>query len=105
LLGYLFNWCLFGTLTVQLSFPKDRVFTKCLVYTVYVIGLVQTVLATHDAFSNFVYDLGKIPGLVIVNFQWFPLLLMSGLVALIGQSFYAYRLYVLSNSWKTPLFI
>ncbi|KAJ7810204.1 hypothetical protein B0H14DRAFT_3151324 [Mycena olivaceomarginata] len=109
-LGYLFNWCLFGTLTVQLyfyyqAFPKDRVLTKCLVYTVYVIESVQTVLVTQDAFSNFAYGFGEVTALLKLNFQWFPLPIMSGLVALIGQSFYAYRVYVLSNSWKTPLFI
>ncbi|KAJ7722187.1 hypothetical protein B0H16DRAFT_1600884 [Mycena metata] len=110
LLGYLFNWCLFGALTVQLyfyyqAFPKDRVFTKSLVYAVYVIESLQTVLATHDAFSNFVYGLDDLFALSNLSSQWFPLPIMSGLVALIGQSFCAYRVYVLSNSWKTPLFI
>ncbi|KAJ6483021.1 hypothetical protein DFH09DRAFT_879392, partial [Mycena vulgaris] len=61
------------------ALPKDRVFTKCLVYTVYVIWLVQTVLATHDTFSNFVNGFGDTSVLLNLYLLWFRLPIMSGL--------------------------
>ncbi|KAF7354118.1 hypothetical protein MVEN_01099200 [Mycena venus] len=111
--GYFLNWGLLGTLTLQLylyyqAFPKDRAFTNCLVYGVYAIVLVQTMLMTRDAVTTFVYHFGDLCALAKranLGFEWFSLPIMSGLVAFIGQSFYAYRIHVLSKSWKMPLFI
>ncbi|KAJ8517243.1 hypothetical protein ONZ45_g5544 [Pleurotus djamor] len=58
LLGHFFNWGLFGALIVQtyvyyLAFPNDRLLPKTIVYSVLVIEVLQTVLATRDAFRNF----------------------------------------------------
>ncbi|KAJ6548937.1 hypothetical protein B0H19DRAFT_1265720 [Mycena capillaripes] len=114
IIGYFLNWGLLGTLTLQLylyyqAFPNDQTFTKCLVYSVYMIVLVQTALMTVDAITIFVahygvpFDILDSPG--NKGFEWFWLPIMSSLVAFIGQSFYAYRIYVLSKSWKMPLFI
>ncbi|KAJ6528754.1 hypothetical protein DFH09DRAFT_1412688, partial [Mycena vulgaris] len=110
LLGNLLHWGLFGTLSVQLylyyqAFPNDRWPTKCLVYTVYTIELVQTILLTHDAFIMFGYGFGNPSALVEVGFYWLTIPVMSGLVAFIGQSFYAYRVHVLSKSWFIPILI
>ncbi|KAJ7142366.1 hypothetical protein C8R44DRAFT_603564 [Mycena epipterygia] len=74
LIGYLLHWALFGTLTIQLylyyeAFPHDRLSTKCLVYTVFAIELVQTILITHDAFQTFGYGYGDIARLSAVNFD------------------------------------
>ncbi|KAF7330668.1 hypothetical protein MSAN_02452100 [Mycena sanguinolenta] len=110
LLGYLLNWALFGTLTLQLylyyqAFPNDVLFNKCLVYTLCAIELVQTPLMTHDAFSAFVFGFGDLCALTSLGLEWVALPIMSGLVSLIGQSFYAYRVHVLSKSWWLPAFI
>ncbi|KAJ7327852.1 hypothetical protein DFH08DRAFT_816026 [Mycena albidolilacea] len=110
ILGYLLNWGLLGALTVQLylyygAFPQDPGFTKFLVYTVYTIVLVQTVLMTHRAFTSFVYGFGDPSALTSLGFEWFSLPILSGLVAFIGQAFYAYRICTLSKSWKMPVFI
>ncbi|KAJ6503135.1 hypothetical protein DFH09DRAFT_1440430 [Mycena vulgaris] len=110
LLGNLLHWGLFGTLSVQLylyyqAFPDDRWSTKCLVYTVYTLELVQTILLTHDAFAMFGYGFGDPLALTEIGFDWLTIPIMSGLVAFIGQSFYAYRVYVLSKSWLIPTLI
>ncbi|KAJ7486827.1 hypothetical protein FB451DRAFT_1363048 [Mycena latifolia] len=104
------HWGLFGTLSIQIylyyqAFPNDRPSTKCLVYTVYAIELVQTILLTHDLFKVFGYNYGNLFTLTEIYFDWLTVPVMSGLVAFIAQSFYAYRVYVLSKSWPIPCFI
>ncbi len=52
-----------------LAFPKDRNFTKCLVYAIYIVEFVQTMLFTHDAFAMFGYGFGDIEALIRMNFN------------------------------------
>ncbi|KAJ6538133.1 hypothetical protein B0H19DRAFT_1270496 [Mycena capillaripes] len=108
-LGHLLHWVLFGALNIQIylyyqAFPNDRLFTKCLVYTVYMLELGQTIIMAHDAFAIFVYGFGDLTELMGVHWEWFVPIL-SGIVAFIGQSFYAYRVYVLSKSRPIPILI
>ncbi|PBL04248.1 hypothetical protein ARMGADRAFT_1070725 [Armillaria gallica] len=108
--AYLLHWGLFGTLPVQLylyylAFPKDRKFTKYLVYGIYIIEFVQTMLFTHDAFATFGYGFGDIEALTRVHFYWFTVPIMSAVVACVGQVFYAYRIFILSKSQIVPLFV
>ncbi|PBK84766.1 hypothetical protein ARMGADRAFT_604653 [Armillaria gallica] len=110
IVGALLNWGLFGTLSVQLylyylAFPDDRRFTKFLVYGIYVIELVQTVLVAHDTFAMFGYGFGDIDALTRINFRWLIVPLMSAVAACVGQFFYAYRIFVLSKSRKIATFI
>ncbi|KAJ7127864.1 hypothetical protein C8R44DRAFT_701277 [Mycena epipterygia] len=109
-IGFILHWGLFGTLTTQLylyyqAFPRDRLFNKALVYTIYAIEFVQTILITHDGFLIFGYGFLDISALTKVNFDWLTVPIMGGLVAFIGQSFYAYRVYVVSKSLSVPLLI
>ncbi|KAK0459350.1 uncharacterized protein EV420DRAFT_1642315 [Desarmillaria tabescens] len=99
----LLHWGLFGTLSVQLSFPNDRRFTKYLVYGIYVVEFVQTILVTHDAFAEFGYGFGNIEVLTGMHFNWLTVPIMSAVVACIRQSFYAYRIFILSKSQIVPL--
>ncbi|KAJ7824977.1 hypothetical protein B0H14DRAFT_1292037 [Mycena olivaceomarginata] len=110
LLVYLLSWGLFGTLTVQvyffyLAFPRDKRSNKILVYTVYLIELAQTIWLTHDAFTIFGYGFADFSALTKVYFEWLLVPMTSGLVAFISQSFYAYRVYVLSGSRIVPFII
>ncbi|KAJ7704189.1 hypothetical protein B0H14DRAFT_3526763 [Mycena olivaceomarginata] len=110
LLVYLLSWGLFGTLTVQvyffyLAFPRDKRSNKILVYTVYLIELAQTIWLTHDAFAIFGYGFADFSALTKVYFEWLLVPVTSGLVAFISQSFYAYRVYVLSGSRIVPFII
>ncbi|KAK0468812.1 hypothetical protein IW261DRAFT_1677299 [Armillaria novae-zelandiae] len=110
IVGYLLHWGLFGVLSVQLylyylAFPKDKKFTKYLVYGIYIIEFVQTVLFTHDAFAEFGYGFGDIEALTAMDFNWLTVSIMSAVVACIGQVFYAYRIFILSKSRIVPLFV
>ncbi|KAK0226565.1 hypothetical protein IW262DRAFT_776251 [Armillaria fumosa] len=110
IVAILLHWGLFGTLSVQLylyylAFPKDRKFTKYLVYGIYVVEFVQTMLVTHDAFVEFGYGFGDIEALTDVHFNWLIVPVMSAAVAFVGQGFYAYRIFILSRSRIVPAFV
>ncbi|SJK98192.1 uncharacterized protein ARMOST_01453 [Armillaria ostoyae] len=106
----LLHWGLFGTLSVQLylyylAFPKDRNFTKYLVYGVYIVEFVQTILVSHDVFATFGYGFGDIEALTEVHFNWLIIPIMSAAAAGVGQGFYAYRIFILSRSRTVPAFV
>ncbi|KAK0459364.1 uncharacterized protein EV420DRAFT_1642328 [Desarmillaria tabescens] len=110
IVAYLLHWGLFGTLSVQLylfylAFPKDRQFTKCLVYGIYTVEFVQTMLVTHDAFAMFGYGFGDIEALTDMHFDWLTVPIMSAAVACVGQVFYAYRIFILSKSQIVPILV
>ncbi len=60
-----------------LAFPKDRQFTKYLVYGIYIVEFAQTMLVTHDAFSMFGYGFGDIEALTDMHFNWLTVPIMS----------------------------
>ncbi|KAK0226573.1 hypothetical protein IW262DRAFT_776941 [Armillaria fumosa] len=106
----LLHWGLFGTLSVQLylyylAFPTDRKFTKYLVYGIYVVEFVQTILVSHDIFATFGYGFGDIKALTEVHFNWLIVPVMSAASAFVGQGFYAYRIFILSRSRIVPAFV
>ncbi|PBK86520.1 hypothetical protein ARMGADRAFT_529581 [Armillaria gallica] len=110
IVGYLLHWGLFGTLSVQLylyylAFPNDRKFIKYLVYGTYIVELVQTILLTHDAFAMFGYGFGDLDALTDVHLYWFFVPIMSAVTACVGHVFYAYRIFILSNSQSVPAFV
>ncbi|PBK82330.1 hypothetical protein ARMGADRAFT_734793 [Armillaria gallica] len=110
IVGCLLNWGLFGTLSVQLylyylAFPNDRRFTKYLVYGIYVIEFIQTILVAHDTFAMFGYGFGDMDALNKVNYNWLTVPIMSAVVAGVGQGFYAYRIFIVSKSRIIPIFI
>ncbi|KAG7448955.1 uncharacterized protein BT62DRAFT_1002505 [Guyanagaster necrorhizus] len=106
----LLHWGLFGTLSVQLylyylAFPNDRQFTKYLVYGIYIVEFVQTMFVTHDTFATFGYGFGDMQALTDMHFNWLTVPIMSGVVACVGQVFYAYRIYILSKSPIVPILV
>ncbi|SJK98181.1 uncharacterized protein ARMOST_01442 [Armillaria ostoyae] len=106
----LLHWGLFGTLSVQLylyylAFPKDRTFTKSLVYGIYIVEFAQTMLVTHDAFAMFGYGFGDIETLTDMHFNWLTVPIMSAAAACVGQGFYAYRIFILSKSRIIPILV
>lgn len=54
-----------------LAFPNDRRWPKAIVLGVFVIEVLQTVLATRDAFRNFATGWGNIEDLEEVGWLWF----------------------------------
>ncbi|KAK0483076.1 hypothetical protein EDD18DRAFT_1084315 [Armillaria luteobubalina] len=110
ILACLLNWGLFGTLSVQLylyylAFPKDKKFVKCLVYGIYIVELVQTILVAHSAFAIFGYGFGDMEVLIKMHFDWLVIPIMTAIVTLVGQCFYAYRIFILSRSRIIPAFV
>jgi len=108
--AYLGAWALFGIVSVQLylyyqAFPNDRWFTKCLVYTVYALQLAETVATGVDAFSVFGYGFGDFGTLTRIDVASFISPLITAIISLIVQSFYAYRLYRFSGSRVLPVII
>ncbi|KAJ7137309.1 hypothetical protein C8R46DRAFT_613931 [Mycena filopes] len=104
LLAFWIDSILFAVLTVQLylyyqAFPNDGVTTKCLVYSVYCIDLIQIVMVTIDAFETFASGYGQASALTDIGLSWLASPIFGGIVASIVQSFYAFRLWRLSRSW------
>ncbi len=52
-----------------LAFPNDRRIVKYLVYGLYVIEIVQTILIAHDSFAVFGYGFGDMEALARLNFD------------------------------------
>ncbi|PBK61334.1 hypothetical protein ARMSODRAFT_965122 [Armillaria solidipes] len=110
IVGYLLHWGLFGTLSVQLylyylAFPNDRQFIKYLVYGIYIVEFVQTMLLTHDAFAMFGYGFGDLDALTDIHLYWLIVPIMSAVTACVGHVFYAYRIFILSKSRSVPAFV
>ncbi|KAJ7660330.1 hypothetical protein DFH06DRAFT_1194386 [Mycena polygramma] len=110
IVAYVLHCNLFGALTVQLylyylAFPNDHRAKKCLVYGVYAIELAQTILIVQDMFSTFAFNFGDLVYLANINLAWSISPMLTGVVAFIGQSFYAYRVFVLSGSRLVSVFI
>ncbi|KAK0486306.1 hypothetical protein IW261DRAFT_791003 [Armillaria novae-zelandiae] len=110
IVGYLLNWGLFGTLSIQLylyylAFPKDRQFVKFLVYGIYIVEFVQTILVAHDAFAVFGYGFGDLEALTGIHCNWLVVPIMTAIVAFVGQVFYSYRIFVLSRSRIIPALV
>ncbi|KAF8873112.1 hypothetical protein BD779DRAFT_1679370 [Infundibulicybe gibba] len=110
ILGYLFNWGLYGVLSVQvylyyLAFPNDRLSTKCLVFGLYLVETLQTLLITHDVFDSFGSGYGNLTALGSAQLEWLSVPVLSGIVSCTVQMFFAYRIFVLSKSKVLALVI
>ncbi|KAF9003214.1 hypothetical protein BDQ17DRAFT_1355746 [Cyathus striatus] len=106
LLGYLLSWGLYGILCVQvyvyyLAFPNDRLYAKILVYLIFILESVQSILVAHDAFEAYAKGFGSFEALTDEYFSWLTMPIIGGVAALFVQLFYAYRISVLGKS-KIP---
>ncbi|KAK0201067.1 hypothetical protein DFS33DRAFT_1446648 [Desarmillaria ectypa] len=102
-IGYTMNWALYGALCVQIyiyyvSFPKDPILSKFLIYLLLALETLQTVLFTIDLFDIFAANFGQTDVLNNVHTLWFSVPIMTGLIGGIVQLFYCYRISVLSKS-------
>ncbi|KAK7050697.1 hypothetical protein R3P38DRAFT_1765578 [Favolaschia claudopus] len=107
LITCLAEWSLFSVLTIQLyiyyqAFPNDRRSTKSLVYFIYIIHLVEIILVSIDAYKTFASGFGRLSALASFGVSAIWREIMPALVSFIVQSFYAYRLYLLSRSYIIP---
>ncbi|KAJ6626601.1 hypothetical protein B0H10DRAFT_1997836 [Mycena sp. CBHHK59/15] len=102
LLGTQFNWALLGTLTLQIymfhvSFPKEKIAIKALVYSIFILDLLQTALSSHFAYGMLVTNWGN-PA-ILPNPPWTnaAIPVITGLVSAPVQFFFAWRIYVLKK--------
>ncbi|PFH47010.1 hypothetical protein AMATHDRAFT_50616 [Amanita thiersii Skay4041] len=117
LTGIILSWNLYGILTVQtylyyLAFPKDRKWTKCVVYAIYVLETVHTVIVTigYNTFVDIPLAHPPVPiGQIVSNSLMFIFIPVTGglaisesidgnPVSLITTSVYAYRIRVVTQS-------
>jgi len=103
LLGYILNFVLYGSLSVQaylyyLAFPKDTRVAKILVALLYAVETTQTILIIHDAFATYAKGFLNLEALNNVELNWLSVPVMSGIVSCSVQLFFAYRIWVLSRS-------
>ncbi|KAF8232135.1 hypothetical protein L208DRAFT_1273638, partial [Tricholoma matsutake] len=111
ILSFLLNWALYGALCAQvylyyLAFPEDRPLNKVLVYSVFMVETLQSMLLLHGSIRT--YDVTS-PLLFLIGpydiTLWIAIPLLGGIAAFLVQTFYAYRLCILAHSWAMMIFI
>ncbi|KAJ7671878.1 hypothetical protein B0H17DRAFT_1084881 [Mycena rosella] len=100
LAGTQFNWALLGTLTVQvyifyLSFPRERAWIKALVYTIFLLDVAQTAIASHFAYALLVNGWGNPEALLKLPWSSVAIPIFTGLISAAVQIFFAWRIYAL----------
>ncbi|THU79469.1 hypothetical protein K435DRAFT_768729 [Dendrothele bispora CBS 962.96] len=108
--GYILNSILFGVLLLQvymyyMSFPNDRLVLKALVYGCFVLDTAQTIMNISDAFSIFGTGFGDMQNLRKMHLAGLSVPIITGLTSCAVQNFYAYQLYIISNSKVLSLLI
>ena len=123
LILHLVNWCFYGILTAQvcelcpplkvaethsnvrssdiyyLAFPSDNYIHKAIVCVSFLLQTFQTVLATYDAFRQFVWGWGNSAKLDSVGFYWISAVIMTALSGLLCRMFYASKIHALSGQF------
>ncbi|KIP08630.1 hypothetical protein PHLGIDRAFT_69091, partial [Phlebiopsis gigantea 11061_1 CR5-6] len=84
LLGSLFNWGLFGVLSLQVylyhyAFPNDGPFRKILVSIVYVLDTAQTFVVTGDVFQVYAKHYGEVDQLSAMHNEWLAVPVFSSI--------------------------
>jgi len=102
LFGIVWNWTLYGVLVVQLyvysyNFSRDRLSVKLLVYGIFLIETVQTILSGIDGYYRFASGFGSLQHLTDPYLSTFDGPIIGAIVSLTVQYFFAYRVWVLSN--------
>ncbi|KAK0485369.1 hypothetical protein EDD18DRAFT_1361051 [Armillaria luteobubalina] len=76
-----------------ISFPKDNLVSKMVVYLLWVTESAQTAIHIYDTFNMFCYEFGNIVVLDETEIASLIILIMSGFVGCIAQLFYAWWMY------------
>lgn len=105
LFGPLINWALYGVLCVQIyvyncNFPGDRRSLKFLVYFVFILESVQTVLTGTDVYYWFVAGFGDVGHLENSHFAPIDIPIILAAISLIVQGHFCYRIWTL-NRWTS----
>ncbi|KAF9483241.1 hypothetical protein BDN70DRAFT_990563 [Pholiota conissans] len=106
-IGIILNWGLFGILSLQVyfyfqAFLNDRKPLKFVVGGVYIFEVVQTALMTQTAWNQSVSGFGNLAVYDEIGTAWLSVGCIGGLVGLLVQTFYAYRISVFSKNRIIP---
>ncbi|KAG8815363.1 hypothetical protein FRC19_001087, partial [Serendipita sp. 401] len=110
LLGHIFNSFLYGIELMQFSrywtaFPDDKPWTRRLVYSVILLDTLQTGFTIHNAWRILGSGWGNQDIVLHPEWSWGSVPLFTGLVSLLVQGFYAYRISMLIQSRLTKWII
>ncbi|KAF9523276.1 hypothetical protein CPB83DRAFT_863154 [Crepidotus variabilis] len=107
-----FDWGLCGILILQvylyyLAFPDDPGFAQIPVYVVLALELLQTAIASHDIFVGLALSFNHPDALDQIRLLWLSIPVFGGLTGGIGQGFFAYRIWMLTERQerKAPIII
>ncbi|KAG5719433.1 hypothetical protein E4T56_gene20667 [Termitomyces sp. T112] len=108
LAGHLLNYALMGILTFQvyiyrLSYRKDKMVIKLLVYSTWMLDLVQTLFASHYAWFFFVSNWGDMTVIFKTTWSLLTIPLLTSITALIVQLFSLWRIWILGEGRKVYL--
>ncbi|KAG6916857.1 hypothetical protein DXG01_004838, partial [Tephrocybe rancida] len=84
-------------------FPEDRRKFKVLVYGLFILDTLQSVLGTADAFFWLAKGFGNMNMLADPYISPFDQPMLDGIIAFIVQTFFCWRLWVLQKSWWLPV--
>jgi len=106
------NWGLLGLLVLQsynyyLAFPRDRPIAKIMVYSVLLLELTQTAVSSYDIYMSLASPFGSPDALEAIHHHWLTVPVFGALTGGIGQFFFAYRIWSLTDSKEkgTPIII
>ncbi|KAJ7182488.1 hypothetical protein C8R43DRAFT_6088 [Mycena crocata] len=97
------NWMLMGTLIMQVytyyqKFRTDRMFIRILVYALLVVDITQTIMLTHHGWWALVAIWGRPDQLDVLTWSAAMMPLMCGIVSIMVQFFYAWRIWTLTKN-------
>ncbi|KAH9935799.1 uncharacterized protein B0H18DRAFT_951236 [Fomitopsis serialis] len=95
LIAGFFNWGLLGVLNTQV-YPWSF---KLMVYGTLIFEWVHTGLITSGMMTIFVYDFGNPEPALETHNTWFSGPIMCGLMSMLVQMFFAWRIYMFSKSY------
>jgi len=102
-LGTILNWALFGVLLVQVyiyfsAFPQDKRWWKGLVVAIVFLETVETFDNARDMIHIFGAGFGNMDVLDDVGWAWFSVPVMGCIIAFLCQTFFGWRIYIISQN-------
>ncbi|KAF9010320.1 hypothetical protein BDZ89DRAFT_511250 [Hymenopellis radicata] len=109
-LGYMWSYCLYGVLVVQMymyteTFPKDRLGLKIFVWSMFLVETIFTIFMNIGAWNQYGPGWGDVETLLFLDWSWKPLAELNAILAGMAQTFYVWRIYRLTKSIWLPVLI
>ncbi|EKM82037.1 hypothetical protein AGABI1DRAFT_105410 [Agaricus bisporus var. burnettii JB137-S8] len=104
LIGTLLNVLLFGVMIAQVyiyytSYRRDRLVLKLFVFTVFLADTVNSVLDIVYIYMCLIVHFGDTDYLKVTNWQFSSAPVLTGIIALMVQLFFAWRIQLLTRNW------